>query len=251
MTHDVKFGHKQVKPEQKKSLVKNVFDSVASKYDLMNDLMSLGMHRLWKREFLKHIPLVSGNYLDMAAGSGDISAGIIKHAEAHNVILKRMVAADINVAMLQEGQKRMIDRNLHTKITMVAANAEVLPFPDNYFDCYTISFGIRNVTFIDKALSEAFRVLKPGGKFMCLEFAKVGKPIISEFYHIYSQCYIPTLGKIITGSRDAYQYLVDSIATFPDQTSFADMIRVAGFKRVGYENLTSGITAIHHGVKHG
>lgn len=234
------FGFKNVPEDEKSSLVKGVFDSVASRYDLMNDLMSGGLHRLWKNEMVGWLnPQPGMKVLDVAGGTGDIAFRILKKAPCDITIL------DINQQMLDEGKNRAIDHNILSGIEWTCADAESLPLPDLYYDAYTIAFGIRNVTHIDKALAEAYRVLKPGGRFLCMEFSHVPNEWLQKIYDAYSFHAIPQIGQWVTGNKDAYQYLVESIRKFPKQEAFADMIRKAGFGNVQYRNLTQGVVAIH------
>lgn len=234
------FGYKTVDENVKASLVRGVFSSVAGRYDIMNDLMSGGIHHLWKDKMVAQLP--KGALLDVAGGTGDIAF------RYHTRFPDRPVTVcDINQAMLLKGRDRAIDQNVLHGVEWVCGDAEALPFPSMSFDCYTIAFGIRNVTHIDRALSEAYRVLKPGGKFMCLEFSHVTNPWLAGFYEHYSFHVIPRIGKLVTGDADSYQYLVESIRQFPRQDDFATMIKAAGFSRVSYQNLTAGVTAIHSG----
>ncbi len=239
MSRKADFGFKQVAEEQKQSLVQGVFSSVAHKYDLMNDLMSFGMHRLWKRELLKEItPCADQTLLDVAGGTGDVAHMFLKAGG------KSATVADLNKAMLASGKKRY-----PKGIKWVHANAETLPFKDHQFDYYTISFGIRNVTHIDKALKEAYRVLKPGGKFVCLEFSNVNNAVVRKLYDWYSFNAIPKIGKMIANDEDAYRYLVESIRRFPKATRFEHMIKQAGFNFTEFHKLTFGVVAIHIGYK--
>lgn len=245
MSHETSFGFKQVSEEQKQPLVKGVFESVASRYDVMNDVMSLGIHRLWKSHFIRKLaPKNNTHLLDVAGGTGDIAFRFMDATKNSEVSL-----CDINPAMLENGYQRAINENRLHGIEWVCGNAESLPFPDHHFDYYTIAFGIRNVTHIDKALNEAYRVLKPGGKFMCLEFSHVTNPLLQKIYDTYSFHLIPAFGKLVAGDRDSYQYLVESIRMFPKQEAFAAMIEEAGFAHVSFENLTHGMVAIHSGWK--
>ncbi len=243
------FGFKKIEAYKKQSLVNNVFSNVADKYDLMNDLMSFGMHRLWKNEFIRQIPNLNSNILDVASGSGDIALKLAKKAKdrGNNISL---TLSDINKEMLKQAKKKSIDLNLFQNLKFILASAEELPFPDNSFDYYTIAFGIRNVPDINKALKEAYRVLKPMGKFVCLEFSKVKESLLHDFYKFYSFNVIPKIGQVITGNKEAYDYLVDSIDLFPSQDEFRIMIKEAGFvEEVNYKNLSGGIVAIHHAYK--
>jgi demethylmenaquinone methyltransferase / 2-methoxy-6-polyprenyl-1,4-benzoquinol methylase len=245
---ETSFGFAPVDPGDKQDKVNEVFHKVAKRYDVMNDLMSAGMHRLWKDAFVAWLapPKRDGwNVLDVAGGTGDIAFKIIEasNGKAHATVL------DINGSMLEVGRDRAEKRKLADAADFVEANAEALPFPDKSFDAYTIAFGIRNVPRIDVALSEAFRVLKPGGRFMCLEFSEVDMPLLDRFYDSWSFNAIPRIGKAVTGDGDSYQYLVESIRKFPNQESFAAMIRKAGFERVSYRNYSGGIAAVHSGWK--
>jgi 2-methoxy-6-polyprenyl-1,4-benzoquinol methylase len=245
-----------------------VFSSVASSYDTMHDLMSLGIHRLWKDHFVRSLnpgsPLAprgaeqSGkgwNILDIAGGSGDIAFRMLYHAtNINNDRETRVTVADINADMLAEGRKRSIDTPYYNtkRLSFMVANAQEMPsIPDNSIDLYTVSFGIRNFTDKQAALYEAFRVLKPGGVFACLEFSKVDNTLFNEVYKRWSFSAIPLIGQVVAGDRASYQYLVESIERFPSQVEFRDMIRKAGFliPGQGYENLSCGIAAIHKGVK--
>lgn len=238
------FGYKTVEENEKEKLVRGVFDSVASRYDLMNDLMSAGLHRLWKNELVSLLNPQDGmRILDVAGGTGDIAFRIKQKADCEVTI------CDINQQMLREGKNRATDRNLREGLNWVCGDAENLPLPDASFDAYTIAFGIRNVTHIDKALAEAYRALKIGGKFLCLEFSHLNSELKQKLYDSYSFNVIPQIGKMVTGDRDSYQYLVESIRRFPKQKEFADMIRKTGFENVKHRNLSQGIVAIHSGWK--
>lgn len=237
------FGFRTVTPEEKTSLVRGVFDSVASSYDVMNDAMSLGMHRLWKNNFVGSVDIRANmRCLDVAGGTGDIAFRLRERGAEH------VTVCDINHTMLAEGQKRADDCNMLQGIEFACGNAESLPFPDNSFHLYTIAFGIRNVTFIDEALKEARRVLLPGGRFMCLEFSKVREPL-AKLYDAYSFNVIPRLGSLLAKDKDSYQYLVESIRKFPTQEEFAAKIRAAGFEQVRYSNMSGGVVAMHSGYK--
>lgn len=244
MTAKTHFGFKTVDDHEKEPLVRQVFNKVASRYDIMNDCMSFGMHHAWKREMIAWLaPRDHMKILDVAGGTGDI-AFMLNNAAKCNISV-----CDINEAMLTEGKRRAIDKNILNNIEWMCGNAEALPVESNSYDAYTIAFGIRNVTHIDKALEEAFRVLKPGGRFMCLEFSKPTHSWFRHLYDTYSFGVIPKMGKVITGDADPYQYLVESIRQFPDQDSFAKMLRSAGFINVKYRNLMQGVVAIHSGRK--
>lgn len=237
------FGFRKVDAADKPGLVSAVFSSVASKYDIMNDAMSFGIHRLWKDQFCNMIPRTAPSLLDVAGGTGDIAL------KCHKLGIPDVTICDINSEMLSAGRDKAINQGILKGISYVQGDAESLPFPDNSFDCYTIAFGIRNVTNIDKALSESFRVLKKGGKFLCLEFSKVENEIVQKAYDFYSFQVIPRIGGLIAGNPDAYQYLSESIRQFPDQARFKQMIEAAGYGHVSYTNMTFGVAAIHSGYK--
>ncbi len=243
------FGFQKVADEERQDRVNEVFATVAERYDLMNDLMSGGLHRLWKGDMIAWLAPPRGerpfSLLDVAGGTGDIA---MRYAKASRDGARATIC-DISPEMLSVGRKRVEKAGLSNRIDLVEGNAEVLPFEDRSFDAYTIAFGIRNVTHIDKALEEAYRVLKVGGRFMCLEFSEVQVPVLDRLYDFHSFEVIPRLGKLTAGASDPYTYLVESIRKFPDQDTFADMISAAGFERVSYRNLTGGIAAIHSGWK--
>lgn len=241
--HASHFGFKTVNSDDKREMVKEVFDTVASRYDVMNDMMSAGLHHAWKDRLMDKLrPAPNMHLLDMAGGTGDVGFRFLARGGGNVTI------SDINEEMLAVGQERAVDKNLDTScITWQAANAETLPFDDNSFDAYTISFGIRNVTHLDSALSEAKRVLKTGGHFLCLEFSHLNKDWMQRIYDTYSFNVIPAIGEKITGDKEAYQYLVESIRQFPNQQHFSDMMRDAGFGNVNHTNLTGGVVAIHSG----
>lgn len=243
-----KFGFKTVNAAVRQSLVNDIFSNIAAKYDLMNDIMSFGVHRLWKDRFCTQIDNLNSKILDCAAGSGDIAFRIINRARARSKT-PRIVMCDVNQDMLNIASDQAINRNLFEYIEIVCANAEELPFDDDSFDCYVIAFGIRNVQNQNKALKEAIRVLKPGGKFLCLEFSKVQSDVLQAVYNFYSFNVIPTIGNIVTGNSNAYRYLVESINMFPDQEAFKSMICDAGFINVSYQNLSHGIAAVHSAYK--
>jgi ubiquinone/menaquinone biosynthesis methyltransferase len=248
-TGKTNFGFKVVDEAIKSSLVKGVFSSVASRYDIMNDLMSGGMHRLWKKDFLNEIkPFESAKLLDLAAGTGDISFAFANLSKNKDFNVS-CVTSDINEEMLKQAKNRMIDENLQAEIEFKIIDAENIPFPENSFDYVTIAFGIRNVTNIPKALSEINRVLKPTGKFACLEFSDVGNQNFKKLYDFYSFNIIPKLGELVAGDKDSYQYLVESIRLFPKAEDFKIMIEKANFKQVSYNKLTNGVVAIHRGFK--
>lgn len=244
------FGFEQVGEGEKQPKVNEVFHNVADRYDLMNDLMSAGMHRLWKDAFVAWLnPPKTANsrfkHLDVAGGTGDISFRIVERSEkrAHCTVF------DINGSMLSVGRDRAREQGLIANLDFVQGNAEDLPFEDNHFDAYTIAYGIRNVPRIDKALKEAHRVLKRGGRFMCLEFSNVDMPVLDKVYDLFSFKAIPKIGDVVTGDADSYEYLVESIRKFPNQTRFKAMIEEAGFSQVAYRNLSGGISAMHSGWK--
>lgn len=242
------FGFEKVSSQEKRTLVDGVFSDVAGKYDLMNDFMSFGIHRLWKDEFCNMIPNMDSKILDVAGGTGDISFRLKEKGKKQNKDT-HIVVCDINKEMLQICQSRAIDRNILSNFDLVVADAERLPFPDNSFDYYTIAFGVRNMVSIENALKEALRVLKPTGKFLCLEFSKVKSDLIKPLYDFYTFNVIPKIGNCVAGNEDAYRYLAESIKLFPDQEDFKTMIQNAGFKDVSYKNLTFGTAAIHYGFK--
>jgi demethylmenaquinone methyltransferase/2-methoxy-6-polyprenyl-1,4-benzoquinol methylase len=237
------FGYRRVRAEEKARLVRQVFDSVADRYDLMNDLMSGGIHRLWKAELVDRLaPRAGQEFLDVAGGTGDIALRILRRAGG-----ARVTVCDINESMLRHGRDRAIDAGRLAGIGWVAGDAEALPFTDASLDGYTIAFGLRNVTDIDGALVEARRVLKPGGHFLCLEFSRVEAPLLGRLYDLYSFAVLPLLGQVVAGDREAYQYLAESIRRFPPQQELAERMTAAGLGRVSYRNLTGGIAAIHSG----
>jgi len=241
------FGFRDVPLDDKQTLVNEVFHSVASRYDLMNDLMSMGLHRVWKDIMINALnpPRSDAPFalLDVAGGTGDISFRAAKEAGYgfHATV------CDINSDMLAVGRERAAKNHLEDRVDFVEGNAEALTFPDRAFDAYTIAFGIRNVPRIDMALKEAYRVLKPGGRFLCLEFSSVDVPGLDRLYDLFSFKVIPPLGRVITGDADSYQYLVESIRKFPRAAAFAEMIGNAGFSRVSFRSLSGGIVALHSG----
>ena len=233
---------------EKEGLVREVFSSVADKYDLMNDLMSAGIHRLWKDAMVEWLnPRPGWNVLDVAGGTGDIAFRIAEHVRAHGGEA-RITVCDINKEMVGEGLRRAQAKG-ETAIEWLAGDAEALPIPDASMDAYTIAFGIRNVTHIDKALAEARRVLKPGGRFLCLEFSRVEAPGFDALYESYSKNVLPRLGQMVAGDADAYRYLAESIRRFPPQATFAKMIEKAGLSQVKVRNLTAGVAALHSAWK--
>mmetsp|Transcript_2806 Transcript_2806/g.8783 ORF Transcript_2806/g.8783 Transcript_2806/m.8783 type:complete len:350 (+) Transcript_2806:107-1156(+) len=269
------FGFSRVPTQEKEKRVGEVFEKVADVYDVMNDVMSAGVHRVWKDHFVSRLSPQPGlKLLDMAGGTGDISFRVMdaiaccqplittRHASGDKagsvttaILRSSVTVSDINPSMLEVGQKRAIDRGYFSPpydaidLRFQEANAEKLPFEDDSFDAYTIAFGIRNCTNVDQVLREAYRVLKPGGRFMCLEFSHLPNPVLQKLYDLYSFSAIPLFGQLIANDRPSYQYLVESIRQFPDQQRFAQMIADAGFSRVFYENMTLGVVAMHSGFK--
>ena len=239
------FGDREVAEADKAGMVHGVFTSVAGRYDLMNDVMSAGIHRLWKDAMMDWLaPRPGQRLLDVAGGTGDIAFRFLKRAGA-----AQAVVLDMTEDMLVEGRRRAEAEAFDSQIDWIVGDAMALPFAANSFDVYTISFGIRNVTRIEEALSEAFRVLKPGGRLMILEFSQLPNAGLQKLYDLYSFNVIPRMGQVIANDRDSYKYLVESIRKFPDQETFAAMIREAGFDRVRYRNLSMGIAALHSGWK--
>jgi demethylmenaquinone methyltransferase/2-methoxy-6-polyprenyl-1,4-benzoquinol methylase len=240
---ETSFGFARVAENARQSLVNEVFAKVARRYDLMNDLMSGGLHRLWKAELLDALAppksAVRFSLLDVAGGTGDIAFRFLDQVGSGG----SAVICDISAEMIEAGRARAAEKG--APVRFVRANAEALPFSKTSFDAYTIAFGIRNVTHIEAALAEAFRVLRPGGRFLCLEFSSVEVPLLDRLYDAYSFNAIPRLGALVAGDAEAYRYLVESIRRFPDQESFMRLIQDAGFERVRYRNLTGGIAAIH------
>ncbi len=246
------FGFREIPAERKDDLVRGVFDSVADRYDVMNDLMSAGVHRLWKSQLIRWLnPRPGQALLDIAGGTGDVALRALERCRRRywqeDELAGNVTVCDTNPSMLDVGRDRAIDSGIVGGITWTCGNAEALPFADNSFDATTIAFGIRNVTHIDRALTEAYRVSKPGGRFLCLEFSPTVLPGLRRIYDLYSFSVLPRLGQIVTGDRDAYQYLVESIRQFPDRDAFAAMIAAAGFNKVRYISLMGGIAAIHGG----
>ncbi|MHA3913906.1 bifunctional demethylmenaquinone methyltransferase/2-methoxy-6-polyprenyl-1,4-benzoquinol methylase UbiE [Halovulum sp. GXIMD14793] len=240
------FGFRRVAEEEKASMVRGVFSSVASKYDLMNDAMSLGIHRVWKDAMMDWLaPRPDTHLLDVAGGTGDISFRYLKRVSGQ----AKATVLDMTADMLVEGRRRAEAASYPNALDWVVGDAMKLPFEANSFDVYTISFGIRNVTRKDEALAEAYRVLRPGGRLMVLEFSQLPNQGLQKLYDLYSFNVIPPMGKLLANDSDSYQYLVESIRNFPDQDTFADMIRSAGFDQVAYRNLSMGIAALHSGWK--
>jgi demethylmenaquinone methyltransferase/2-methoxy-6-polyprenyl-1,4-benzoquinol methylase len=238
------FGFQRVDADAKEGMVRGVFSSVASSYDIMNDFMSGGMHRLWKNDFVRRVQLSSSaKILDLAGGTGDIAIRLRERTGAP------VIVCDINYEMLKAGVARQFDAGKSEGLTFVCGNAEQLPVADGSLDLITIAFGLRNVTHIQQALNDAFRALRPGGRFLCLEFSHVTNPLMKKIYDEYSFRAIPKIGEIVAKDRASYQYLVESIRMFPKQEALKTMMEHAGFARCHYTNLTFGVVAIHEGVK--
>ena len=240
------FGFKEVDRQAKAGLVADVFHSVASRYDLMNDLMSGGIHRVWKRFTIELSGVRSGNaVLDIAGGTGDLAARFADIVGPEG----RVVLADINDSMLKVGRDKLLDNGRLGNLEFVQADAQCLPFPDDSFDCVTIAFGLRNVTDKDAALRSMLRVLKPGGRLLVLEFSKPANPLLSKAYDTYSFRVLPLMGRLVANDADSYQYLAESIRMHPDQETLKDMMEDAGFSKCEYHNMTGGVVALHKGVK--
>ena len=250
MSHDTgqttHFGYQQIPLADKTRRVGEVFSSVAERYDLMNDLMSLGIHRLWKRFALSQTGLKPGQTaLDVAGGTGDLTRGLARQVGETG----RVVLADINQAMLEHGRQRLVDAGAAGNVEYVQADAEQLPFPDRNFDCITIAFGLRNVTRKEAALASMYRVLKPGGRLLILEFSKPIVPGLKPLYDLYSFAVLPRLGQVVAGNKASYRYLAESIRMHPDQETLKQMLQAAGFERCDYLNLSGGIVALHQGYR--
>lgn len=240
------FGYQTVDKNDKQKRVAEVFQSVAGRYDLMNDLMSMGIHRLWKRVTIEMSAARPGQkVLDVAGGTGDLTARFARIVGEHG----RVVLVDINDAMLGVGRDKLMDAGICGNVDYVQADAEALPFADNTFDCITIAFGLRNVTDKDKALCSMNRVLKPGGRLLVLEFSRVRNPLLSKLYDAYSFAVLPVIGKLVARDADSYRYLAESIRMHPDQDSLEQMMKSAGFVQTDYHNMTGGIVALHKGIK--
>jgi len=240
------FGYEQVAIEEKQQRVAGVFHSVAAKYDLMNDLMSGGVHRLWKRFTIEASAVRPGHrVLDIAGGTGDLAAKFSRLVGSNG----QVILADINSSMLQVGRDKLTDSGIVGNVAYVQANAESLPFPDNYFDCITIAFGLRNVTHKDKALASMLRILKPGGRLLILEFSKPTHTVLEKVYDRYSFSVLPFMGKLIADDPDSYRYLAESIRMHPDQQALRAMMENAGFVSCTYHNMTGGVVALHIGEK--
>ncbi len=246
MSKKTHFGYKQVDADEKEGMVDGVFNSVASKYDVMNDVMSFGIHRIWKKIALSHTGLKKGQRaLDVAGGTGDLTIEMSKQVGSSGEV----ILSDINEAMLEQGRQRLIDKGIAGNVKFVVASAEDLPFEDNSFDCLTIAFGLRNVTHQDKALSSMYRVLKPGGRLLILEFSKPVIPGLDRAYDFYSFNILPLMGKVIANDADSYRYLAESIRMHPDQATLKQMMQDAGFERCTFHNMSGGIVALHKGFK--
>ncbi|WP_027856746.1 bifunctional demethylmenaquinone methyltransferase/2-methoxy-6-polyprenyl-1,4-benzoquinol methylase UbiE [Marinobacterium jannaschii] len=240
------FGYQQVNTEEKVKRVADVFHSVAAKYDVMNDLMSGGVHRIWKRMTIEQSGVrTGGRVLDIAGGTGDLTMRFSRLVGPTG----KVVLADINDSMLKVGRDKLLDKGVTGNVEFVQANAECLPFPDNYFDVITIAFGLRNVTDKDAALRSMARVLKPGGKLMVLEFSKTDNPLLTKAYDFYSFNLLPKMGQIIANDAESYRYLAESIRMHPDQETLKSMMEQAGLSNCRYQNMTGGIVALHTGIK--
>ena len=244
--HTTDFGYQQVPPEEKADRVREVFDSVANRYDLMNDLMSLGIHRLWKRMAVELAGVRPGQkVLDLASGSGDLAARFAGLVGPDGLV----VLSDINAAMLEQGRTRMADRGLAGNVEYAQLDAETIPFPDNSFDCISIGFGLRNVTDKQQALRAMYQALKPGGRALILEFSQPRNKPLKAAYDLYSFQLLPLIGRLVARDADSYRYLAESIRMHPDQETLQAMMEQAGFERCDYHNLTGGIVAVHRGFK--
>jgi demethylmenaquinone methyltransferase/2-methoxy-6-polyprenyl-1,4-benzoquinol methylase len=243
-TRQASFGYREVPAAEKAGMVRRVFESVAPRYDLMNDLMSGGVHRLWKDTLVDVVnPRPGERFLDVAGGTGDVAFRILKRQGKRPDV----TVCDINPAMLEVGRDRAIDRGLVRGLAWTTGDAEDLPFPDRSFDGYTIAFGLRNVTDIDKALAEAHRVLRPGGRFHCLEFSRVRSATIARLYDSYSERALPLIGRLVAGDAESYRYLHESIRRFPPQKELATRMTAAGFANVAWRDMTLGVVALHSG----
>lgn len=240
------FGYSEVPESAKAGLVAEVFHSVAERYDLMNDLMSFGMHRLWKRFTIGQSGVRTGHrVLDVAGGTGDLARAFAERAG----VTGRVIVVDINASMMDVGRRRLADRGIAGNVAFVQANAEALPFPNNYFDCISISFGLRNVTGMERALASMFRVLKPGGCLLVLEFSQPKQPLVARMYDAYSFTVLPLLGRYVAHDERSYRYLAESIRKHPDQETLTAMIEEVGFERVRHFNLSAGVVALHKAHK--
>ncbi|EED32202.1 ubiquinone/menaquinone biosynthesis methyltransferase UbiE [gamma proteobacterium NOR5-3] len=240
------FGYRDVKTAEKAGMVRGVFDSVASNYDIMNDLMSAGVHRIWKRFTIELSGVRRGNrVLDIAGGTGDLAAKFAPMVGDEGEV----VLADINASMLRVGRDRLLDKGVRGNLHYVQADAQYLPFPDDHFDCITIAFGLRNVTDKDLALRSMLRILKPGGRLLVLEFSKPRNPLLSRAYDAYSFSVLPFMGRLVAGDAESYQYLAESIRMHPDQETLKQMMEDAGFARCDFHDMTGGVVAVHRGFK--
>jgi demethylmenaquinone methyltransferase / 2-methoxy-6-polyprenyl-1,4-benzoquinol methylase len=242
------FGQRTVRLDEKQGLVNDVFHRVAGRYDVMNDLMSFGLHRMWKDILVAKVrPSLTRPFahIDVAGGTGDVAMRVAAMGGPRTTV----TVVDVNGDMLRVAKERAAKRSIGKRLTFIEGNAEALPLPDSRFDAYTIAFGLRNVPRIDDALRQAYRVLKRGGRFLCLEFSRVDAPVLDRIYDAYSFSAIPAMGKVVTGDGGAYRYLVESIRKFPPPERFADMIGEAGFGRVDFTRLSGGVVAIHSGWK--
>ncbi|MGC9457220.1 MAG: bifunctional demethylmenaquinone methyltransferase/2-methoxy-6-polyprenyl-1,4-benzoquinol methylase UbiE [Halothiobacillaceae bacterium] len=246
MAEQTHFGYRKVTEDEKARLVGGVFDSVADKYDLMNDVMSLGIHRLWKRVALEHSGLRRGmRALDLASGTGDLARRMAAMVGQEGLVL----LSDINFSMLRNGRRKLDDHGVIGNVDYLLSDAESLPFPDNHFDVVTIGFGLRNVTRKELALKEMHRILRPGGRALVLEFSKPVNPLLGRLYDGYSFTALPALGKLLVNDAESYRYLAESIRMHPDQETLAGMMTEAGFEQVDYINMTFGVVALHKGFK--
>lgn len=240
------FGYREVDRDAKAGMVGDVFDSVAARYDLMNDLMSAGIHRLWKRFTIELSGVRSGNsVLDIAGGTGDLAAKFSRLVGENG----RVVLADINASMLRVGRDKLLDTGVQSNLGFVQADAQHLPFPDDSFDCITIAFGLRNVTDKELALRAMLRVLKPGGRLLVLEFSRPTNPLLGKAYDAYSFSVLPLMGRLVARDADSYKYLAESIRMHPDQETLRGMMEEAGFSRCEFHNMTGGVVAVHRGIK--
>lgn len=248
MTHQTSFGFEKVSFQEKASKVRDIFSRVVPRYDLMNDLMSGGLHRCWKKAFVDGIPLFQNAVcLDVAGGTGDIALRLHKKLVTRGG--GRVLVYDVTEKMLEKGRDRALDRGVLEGLSWLCGTAESLPFPDNTFDVYTISFGLRNVTSLECTLQEAYRVLKPAGQFFCLEFSKITDPFLKKLYDLYAFNIVPKMGAYVAKDEASYQYLAESIDRFPEQSLLATYLQHAHFSRVAYRNLASGLVAVHSGTK--
>ncbi|VDM35362.1 unnamed protein product [Hydatigera taeniaeformis] len=248
------FGYQTVDEAEKQAKVDKVFTGVAGKYDIMNDAMSAGIHRIWKNFFVyRMFPTTNLSFLDVCGGTGDIALRIAKYSKnienPSSPTMPKITVCDINRQMIEVGKMKANKSSYHPLVNWVQGNAENLPFKDNQFDVYTVAFGIRNCTHVDKVLEEAYRVLKPGGRFFCLEFSRVSNSMLRIIYDVYSMQIIPLIGKVVANDWHSYRYLVESIRRFPSQYEYAGMIEDAGFRNVQFTNYTFGVAAVHMGLK--